>query len=74
MREIAATVKFAKRGAEWTMLLVAGMHFQDKYDFNFDRIKKCVIHYSAPNGFIYPFCTYNSGPTYRNLVEKQFSK
>jgi len=74
MREIAATVKHAKRGPEWTMLLVAGMHFQDKYDFNFDRIKKCVIHYSTPDGFIYPFCTYNSGPTYRKLVEAKFSR
>jgi hypothetical protein len=32
-----------------------------------------VIHYSAPNGLIYPFCTYNSGPTFRERIERQFS-
>jgi hypothetical protein len=36
-------------------------------------VKRCIIHYSAPNGLIYPFCTYNSGPVYREKVEKKFS-
>ncbi len=57
----------------WRFLLVAGMHFQDSWNYNLDRIKRCVIHYAAPDGRIYPFCTYNSGPTYRERVEKQFS-
>jgi len=30
-----------------------------------------VIHYAAPNGLIYPFCAYNSGPTYSMPFEKQ---
>ena len=58
---------------EWKLIIVAGMHFQDCYDFNLDRIKRCVIHYAAPNGRIYPFCTYNSGPNYREGIEKKFS-
>ncbi|MBW3012633.1 hypothetical protein KY340_00340 [Candidatus Woesearchaeota archaeon] len=33
----------------------------------------CNIHYSAPDGKLYPFCTYNSGPCYRERVESQFS-
>ena len=32
-----------------------------------------MIHYAAPNGKIYPFCAYNSGPIYREKIEKQFS-
>jgi len=54
-------------------LLVAGMHFMDAYNYDVERVKRCVIHYAAPNGKLYPFCTYNSGPVFREQVEKQFS-
>ncbi len=58
---------------DWNMLLVGGMHFQDSYNYNIDRVKRCSIHYAAPNGRLYPFCTYNSGPVYREKIERQFS-
>jgi hypothetical protein len=32
-----------------------------------------VIHYAAPNGQLYPFCTYNSGPEFREKIEREFS-
>jgi hypothetical protein len=54
-------------------LLVAGMHFMDSYNYDFARVKRCVIHYSAPNGLVYPFCIYNSGPCMREKIERQFS-
>lgn len=54
-------------------MLVAGMHFMDGYNYEVERVKRCVVHYSAPDGKIYPFCSYNSGPTYREKVEKEFS-
>jgi uncharacterized radical SAM superfamily Fe-S cluster-containing enzyme len=57
----------------WDMLMVGGMHFQDSYNYNVDRVKRCCIHYAAPNGRIYPFCTYNSGPVFREKIERQFS-
>jgi len=57
----------------WNMLLVGGMHFQDSYNYNIDRVKRCSIHYAAPNGRMYPFCTYNSGPVYREKIERQFA-
>ena len=44
-------------------LLVAGMHFQDAYKYYIERVKRCVIHYATPDGKLYPFCTYNSGPS-----------
>jgi len=52
---------------------VAGMHFMDSYNYDIARVKRCLIHYAAPNGNLYPFCTYNSGPTFRDKIERQFS-
>jgi hypothetical protein len=49
------------------------MHFMDSYNYDIERVKRCVIHYAAPNGLIYPFCAYNSGPVYRERIEKEFS-
>jgi hypothetical protein len=54
-------------------LMVAGMHFMDSYNYDVERVKRCIIHYAAPNGLIYPFCTYNSGPTFREKIEKKYS-
>jgi 7,8-dihydro-6-hydroxymethylpterin dimethyltransferase len=51
-------------------LLAAGMHFQDRYNFDVERVKRCVIHYSTPEG-MFPFCAYNCGPVHRASVEKK---
>ena len=53
-------------------LMVAGMHFQDRYNFDVERVKRCAIPYSTPEG-VFPFCTYNSGPMYRTFVEQMHS-
>ncbi len=53
-------------------LLCAGMHFQDRYNYDVERVKRCVILYSTPEG-IFPFCSYNCGPQYRPIVEKHFA-
>ena len=52
-------------------LLIACMHFMDPFNFDEDRVKKCVIHYAVPDGRIIPFCTMNS--IYRSQIEEQFS-
>lgn len=62
-----------KEGFTYKTLMVAGMHFMDAYNYDVERVKRCLIHYAAPNGMIYPFCAYNSGPCYRDKVEKDFS-
>lgn len=62
-----------KEGFTYRTLMVAGMHFMDAYNYDVERVKRCVIHYAAPNGLIYPFCAYNSGPVFRDRIEKQFS-
>jgi uncharacterized radical SAM superfamily Fe-S cluster-containing enzyme len=54
-------------------LLVAGMHFMDRYNYETARTRRCVIHYADPDGRLYPFCTYNAGPTHRSRVERKFA-
>jgi uncharacterized radical SAM superfamily Fe-S cluster-containing enzyme len=51
-------------------LLAAGMHFQDRFNFDVERVKRCVIHYSTPEG-MFPFCAYNCGPVHRTWVERK---
>jgi uncharacterized radical SAM superfamily Fe-S cluster-containing enzyme len=51
-------------------LLAGGMHFQDRYNYDVERVKRCVIHYSTPEG-MFPFCAYNSGPVHRDRVERK---
>src|SRR5215471_4253716 len=60
-------------GFTYRTLMLAGMHFMDSYNYDVERVKRCVIHYAAPNGKIYPFCAYNSGPVYREKIEREYS-
>ncbi len=53
-------------------LLIACMHFMDPWNFDHDRVRRCVIHYAVPDGRIIPFCAMNS--IYRQEIEKKFSK
>ncbi len=62
-----------KEGFTYKTLMVAGMHFMDHYNYDVERVKRCVIHYAAPNGHIYPFCAYNGGPTFRDRIEAAHS-
>ena len=57
------------RGYTYKTFYLAGMHFMDAYNYDLERVARCGVHYSAPDGKIYPFCSYNSGPTYRKRVE-----
>jgi uncharacterized radical SAM superfamily Fe-S cluster-containing enzyme len=49
------------------------MHFMDAYNYDVERVKRCAIHYAVPGGLIIPFCAYNSGPNYRDAIEKKYS-
>ncbi|MCK5407210.1 MAG: radical SAM protein, partial [Candidatus Krumholzibacteria bacterium] len=53
-------------------LMAAAMHFQDRYNYDIERVRRCVIHYSTPEG-MFPFCAYNSGPIHRERVEAKHS-
>ncbi|MBN2289632.1 MAG: radical SAM protein [Candidatus Glassbacteria bacterium] len=54
-------------------LLVAGMHFMDNYNYELERVRRCVIHYATPAGRIIPFCAYNGGRVQRRAIEDKFS-
>lgn len=57
----------------WKTMFVGGMHFQDDYNYDIERVKRCVIHYAVPDGRIIPFCAFNGGPTYRKEIEEKYS-
>jgi len=50
-------------------ILISSMHFMDPYNFDLERVQRCVIHYAVPDGRIIPFCTMNS--IHRTEVEKK---
>lgn len=52
-------------------LFIGIMHFQDLYNMDLERVKKCGVHYSTPDGRVIPFCTYNT--FHRDSVELEFS-
>ena len=55
-------------------LFIGVMHFMDRYNYDLDRVQRCCIHYATPEGHLIPFCTYNSGPVYREQVWKKYAK
>ncbi len=57
----------------WRSMMIGGMHFQDRYNYDIERVKRCVIHYAVPDGRIIPFCAYNSGPVFRDEVEQKYA-
>ncbi|NVM00943.1 MAG: radical SAM protein [Candidatus Helarchaeota archaeon] len=58
-------------------LLVSGMHFQDPYNYDLERLMRCVVHMTMPpdddtggaTPKLIPFCAYNSLPIYRRKLE-----
>jgi uncharacterized radical SAM superfamily Fe-S cluster-containing enzyme len=53
---------------EWRFLFVAGMWFQDLYNYDFRRTEMCIIPYGTQLGEI-SFCAYNTGAGFRQIVE-----
>jgi uncharacterized radical SAM superfamily Fe-S cluster-containing enzyme len=43
-------------------LFVGMMHFQDLYNYDIERVKRCTIHYAMSDGRIVPFCAFNVIP------------
>jgi len=53
---------------EWRIMLVAGMWFQDLFNYDFRRTEMCIIPYATQMGEI-SFCAYNTGVGWRQIVE-----
>jgi uncharacterized radical SAM superfamily Fe-S cluster-containing enzyme len=58
-----------RRADRWNFLFIAGMHFQDLFNYDFRRTEQCVIPYATQEGEI-SFCAYNTGIGWRQIVEK----
>lgn len=56
---------------QWKSLFLGAMHFMDLYNYDIERVKRCVVHYATPDGRLIPFCAYNTGPTFREEVERR---
>ena len=54
------------------LIMIGAMHFMDPYNFDLERVNRCVIHYAVPDGRIIPFCTMNT--LHRRAVEKKFAR
>lgn len=54
---------------EWRVLFIAGMWFQDLYNYDFRRTEMCIIPYGTQMGEI-SFCAYNTGVGWRQVIEK----
>jgi len=53
------------------VIMIGCMHFMDVWNFDLQRVERCVIHYALPDGTVRPFCSYNN--IHRDSVEKRFS-
>ncbi len=66
-RTLADTVQ--RRSDRWNFLFIAGMWFQDLFNYDFRRTEQCIIPYATQEGEI-SFCAYNTGVGWRNIIEK----
>ena len=55
-------------------LFLGMMHFQDPFNYDIERVRRCVIHYATPDGRVVPFCTFNVFPNvYRDAIQEKYS-
>ena len=57
-----------RRHDPWNFLFIAGMWFQDLFNYDFRRTEMCIIPYGTQEGEI-SFCAYNTGHGWRNIIE-----
>ncbi|MBI1908784.1 MAG: radical SAM protein [Deltaproteobacteria bacterium] len=55
----------------WLFMFIAGMWFQDLFNYDFRRTEMCIIPYATQLGEV-SFCAYNTGVGWRNIIENMF--
>ncbi len=60
-----------RRQDPWNFLFIAGMWFQDLFNYDFRRTEMCIIPYATQEGEI-SFCAYNTGIGWRNIIENMY--
>lgn len=53
------------------IFLLGCMAFMDSYNFDINRVRRCVVHYITPDKKIIPFCAYNN--VHRVAIEKGYA-
>ncbi len=57
----------------YRMLFIGMMHFMDEWNYDVQRVMRCVIHYALPDGRIVPFCAFNIlNHVYRDPIHKKY--
>jgi len=54
------------------IFLLGCMAFMDSYNFDVNRVRRCVVHYITPDLKIIPFCAYNN--IHRVAIEKDYAE
>ena len=54
------------------IFLLGCMAFMDSYNFDVNRVRRCVVHYITPDKKIIPFCAYNN--VHRVQIEKEYTQ
>jgi 7,8-dihydro-6-hydroxymethylpterin dimethyltransferase len=67
--EERVTDVYKRREDRWNFLFIAGMWFQDLFNYDFRRTEMCIIPYGTQEGEI-SFCAYNTGVGWRKIIEK----
>jgi len=58
----------------YKMLFVGMMHFMDEWNYDVQRVMRCNIHYTLPDGRIVPFCAFNIlNDIYRDAAQQKWS-
>jgi len=60
-----------RRDDPWNFLFIAGMWFQDLFNYDFRRTEMCIIPYATQQGEI-SFCAYNTGIGWRKIIENMY--
>ncbi len=64
-------VGLERKKDRWLIMFVAGMWFQDLFNYDFRRTEMCIIPYGTQLGEI-SFCAYNTGVGWRQIIENMF--
>lgn len=58
----------------YKLLFIGQMHFMDLYNYDIQRVQRCNIHYSVPDGRLIPFCAFNIfDDIYRDKIQREYS-
>ncbi len=57
----------------YKLLFIGQMHFMDLYNYDIQRVQRCNIHYTVPDGRLIPFCAFNIfDDVYRDKIQREY--